>query len=239
MKITFLGTRGEIERRTELHRRHSSLLVAHRGRRVTIDCGADWLGQIPRPSPDAMVLTHAHPDHVGGLRGGSPCPVYATDATWRAIERYDIAERAVVRSRVPVTIGGIVFEAFPLEHSLRAPAVGYRISAGKVTVFYAPDVVSIHAQRQGLAGIGLYVGDGASTVRPIVRRRNGALIGHASIRDQLDWCAGEGVTRAIFTHCGSEVVRGHQHAVARVAALGRERGVDAGIAYDGMEVTLR
>jgi hypothetical protein len=44
MELTFLGTRGEIERRTRRHRMHTSLMVSHRGARVMIDCGLDWLG---------------------------------------------------------------------------------------------------------------------------------------------------------------------------------------------------
>lgn len=76
--------------------------------------------------------------------------------------------------------------------------------------------------------------------RGILRRRNGTLIGHASIRAQLDWCAAEGVRRAIFTHCGSEIVGGGEKAVtAKVESLGRERGVRAEIAYDGLVVVLR
>jgi glyoxylase-like metal-dependent hydrolase (beta-lactamase superfamily II) len=36
-----------------------------------IDCGADWLGEVDRVAPDVIVLTHAHPDHAGGLRKGA------------------------------------------------------------------------------------------------------------------------------------------------------------------------
>lgn len=57
---------------------------------------------------------------------------------------------------------GIEFEAFPVEHSLRAPAVGYRIRAGRVVIFYAPDVVSVVDEEKALSGLDLYVGDGSS-----------------------------------------------------------------------------
>jgi ribonuclease BN (tRNA processing enzyme) len=67
MKLTFLGTRGEIEARTRRHRMHSSLLVSYRSTRVMIDCGLDWLGKFERLRPRAIVLTHAHPDHAWGL----------------------------------------------------------------------------------------------------------------------------------------------------------------------------
>src|SRR5262245_50340635 len=124
MKLTFLGTRGEIEARTPKHRRHSSLLVAHRKRRVMVDCGLDWLGRIDEIAPHAIIVTHAHPDHAFGLKNGSPCPVYATAESWRGIRRYPIDDPRVVEPRVPIAIEGITFEAFPVEHSITAPAVG-------------------------------------------------------------------------------------------------------------------
>jgi uncharacterized circularly permuted ATP-grasp superfamily protein len=101
---------------------------------------------------------------------------------------------------------GIRFEAFPVEHSLIAPAVGCRVTDGKCCVFYAPDLVRIYASAEALCGIDIYIGDGASITRPILRHRNGMLIGHASIRSQLEWCAEESMRRAIFSHCGSEIV---------------------------------
>jgi glyoxylase-like metal-dependent hydrolase (beta-lactamase superfamily II) len=239
MRIRFLGTRGEIEHRTRMHGRHSALLIVYRGREVMVDCGVDWLAKLEQLSPRTIVLTHAHPDHAGGLARGSPGTVHATAETWAAIHRYPIRARELVRPREPFTVSGIRFEAFPLEHSLRAPAVGYRVSAGRARLFYAPDVVAVHDRRGALAGVDLYVGDGANVTRRIVRRREDALIGHASIREQLQWCAAEGVRHAIFTHCGSQIVRATgREAERKVEALGREHGIDAAIAYDGLEIGL-
>jgi glyoxylase-like metal-dependent hydrolase (beta-lactamase superfamily II) len=84
VKLTFLGTRGEIDARTRRHRMHTSLLVAYRGANVMIDAGLDCLGKLKRASPSAIVLTHAHPDHAWGLKRGAPCPVYAPEKTWQA-----------------------------------------------------------------------------------------------------------------------------------------------------------
>lgn len=238
MRLRFLGTRGEIERRSPRHRRHSVLLVSQRGRGLLVDCGRDWLGRLPRVQAEALLLTHAHPDHAAGLGAGCPWPVHASEQTWSALSRYPLGERRLVRPRQPEQIAGMSVEAFPVEHSLRAPALAYRIAAGRRVIFYAPDLVAVEGLGEAFAGLDLYVGDGAAIGRSIVRYRAGKPIGHASIRVQLDWCAQHGVGRAVFTHCGSEILRDERGAAAKVEALGAERGVHASIARDGLEVRL-
>jgi glyoxylase-like metal-dependent hydrolase (beta-lactamase superfamily II) len=81
MKLTFLGTRGEIEIRSKRHGMHSSLLVSDGVRDVMVDCGADWAEEVRRVNPCAIVLTHAHADHAGGVKGGSACIVFASYET--------------------------------------------------------------------------------------------------------------------------------------------------------------
>ena len=238
--LTFLGTRGEIDAKTLRHRMHSALLVSQRRSAVMIDCGADWLRRVKHMHLDAILLTHAHPDHVGGLKNGAPCHVFATYDTWSSLHTVPAIQRKALTCRSPIEMGGVIFEAYPVEHSMRAPAVGYRITSGRHHVFYAPDLVRIYDRHDALAGIQLYIGDGASITRPIVRKRGNAFIGHASMRTQLEWCRDEGVGRAIFSHCGSEIVAGDEEAVAaKVRALGNESRVAAKIAYDGLRITLK
>jgi phosphoribosyl 1,2-cyclic phosphodiesterase len=223
---------------------HTATLVVHGRARVLIDCGETWRKQVWRLAPDACILTHAHPDHADGLDRGAPCLVYATKESWQTIARFPIepALRRVLAPRVPTRIGGVVFEAFPVVHSVRAPAIGLRITAGKRRVFYVPDVVEIPHRRAALGRVEVYVGDGASIVRPIIRRSKsdpGTRIGHASIVTQLDWCLEEGVPRMIVTHCGSAIVGADERQVrARLRALGQERGVEVLLAHDGFEYAL-
>jgi phosphoribosyl 1,2-cyclic phosphodiesterase len=241
MKLLFLGTRGYISAHNRLHRRHSSLLVSYGRKRVMIDCGEDWIGHIESIHPDAIFITHAHPDHAGALLGGAGCPVYTTRAAWATMDNCEIKDRRIVETREPVALGRLAFEAFSVIHSLRAPAVGYRISGGRVAIFYVPDVVEIQERAaQALHGIRIFIGDGASMTRPLVRQHGNKLFGHTTVRAQLHWCHEAGVKRAIFTHCGSQIV-GHEQAEPdlKLRAMAREEHVDAQFAYDGMEVLLR
>jgi len=204
-----------------------------------VDCGADWLGRLEVVAPTAIVLTHAHADHAAGLAHGADCPVHATGETWSLIDRFPLADRHEVHPRQPFRIGVIGFEAFTVEHSLRAPAVGYRIACAGVSVFYVPDLAVIRERSEALRGAALYIGDGATVMRSMVRQRDGGAIGHVPIFKQLQWCREEGVKRAIFTHCGSEIVRGDARVIStHIRKLGLEEGVEASVADDGLTLAL-
>jgi phosphoribosyl 1,2-cyclic phosphodiesterase len=244
VKLTFLGTRGYVEPKNRKHRRHTSTLVSYRGRSVLIDYGEDWLGMAETIAPRAIVITHAHPDHAFGLRAGAPCPVYATPKTWKSLANFPVRpeQRRTLSARKPILIENMRFVPFPVVHSIRAPAVGYRITAGKITIFYVPDVVRIPRLREAFSGIRVYVGDGATISRPLLRRekRTGKTIGHASIVSQLDWCARHGVPKMMVTHCGSAIVRADPRRVQeKLSHLAHQRGVEVEIAYDGMEYLVR
>ena len=239
MELTFLGTRGETTVRSRRHWRHSVLLVEQGDARIMIDCGADWLHRLRIVAPTAIVLTHAHDDHAAGLAEGAPCPVYATEATWRLLRRLPIADRRMMPLRRGIRIGGVRFCAVPVRHSIRAPAVGYRVSGHGCCLFYLPDVAELPTPSDALRRVDLYIGDGATVRRSMVRRKGRTLVGHAPIIRQLDWCKKARVQRAIFTHCGSPIVRASPQAMdLLVDRLGREHDMDVRIAGDGERLSL-
>jgi ribonuclease BN (tRNA processing enzyme) len=174
-----------------------------------------------------------------GLEKRQPCPVYGPQKTWETLTRCRIEDPQLIHERTPTKICGIMFEAFAVEHSILAPAVGYRVSAGRARIFYAPDLVFIHERTAALKNVQIYIGDGATVTQSFIRRRGKTLIGHSRIRTQLTWCEKEGVPLAILTHCGSEIVTGDERQLlANLRGIGAEHGIEVGIAYDGMKLTL-
>jgi phosphoribosyl 1,2-cyclic phosphodiesterase len=224
VRLTFLGTRGGIAISSRRHRRHTSLLLQHGKSRIMIDCGTDWLHRLSSVAPTAIVITHAHPDHAGGLARGAHCPVYATRTTWSLLGSALVQDRHALPLRRPIAIDRVMFKAFPVAHSKLVPTVGLRIRMEKSCVVYIPDVADILDRPAVLRGIDAYIGDGAAMQRTMVRRRGRTLIGHAPIAAQLDWCEEAGVRQAIFTHCGSPIVGAN---AAQIDVLGLEHGMEA------------
>ena len=128
-----------------------------------------------------------------GIETRGALPVYAPQKTWQELQHYPIKDRHVIDERTRTKICGITFEAFPVEQSVLSPAVGYRVSAGRVCIFYVPDLIFIHDRATALKNVQVYIGDGATVTSSFIRRRGKTLIGHSPVRTQLTWCEKEGV----------------------------------------------
>jgi phosphoribosyl 1,2-cyclic phosphodiesterase len=238
MRLTFHGTLASIRPGNVRHARQSMLEVAYGGRRLLIDCGDDWRGRLPTADPVALLLTHAHDDHVGGLVNGMPCPVYAHAATWERIQAFPLRQQRVITPRKPFYVAGIRLTAFAVQHSPRAPTVGYRIQAGCSTVFYCPDVACIPDRHRVLRGVQLFIGDGTAVHHTLLRLEDGMLYGHAPLPNQLRWCAEEGVPRMLASHCGEEILGDERQVAHQLHNQARKLRIKADIAYDGMTLKL-
>jgi glyoxylase-like metal-dependent hydrolase (beta-lactamase superfamily II) len=120
---------------------HSACLLLHSGKRLLLDLGQTWTGKLERLSPDWIAITHAHPDHSFGLASGAEMPVFVTPESYALLKHYPVADFRVIKTGRPFHAGPFRVLAYPVVHSLRAPAVGFRVSAGGTTVVYNPDVI--------------------------------------------------------------------------------------------------
>ena len=238
MRLRFWGTRANIIERSAWHPFHSALEIETGQNSILIDCGADWRQGLPC-SPSALLLTHAHDDHVDGLRAGTDLPVYATAVTQQVVAPWLSQKVRRLEIGVPLALAGLEIVPVKLQHSLRAPAVGLRINADGRTLFYAPDVAFLLRGCEDLADVDLYIGDGTSVFEPLTRWEGSHLLGHASIPTQIFWCALAGVKQAVFTHCGKELVDDEKDRLQNaIIEIGRQRGVQVDIAHHGQALWL-
>ena len=120
------------------------LLVECGDTRVMVDCGFGVEAAVERlaragcePADlDAILVTHEHGDHAGGVAGLSDqfdIPVYLTRGTFSALdpEGRDIARRVFIDPYTPVAIGAIEVRPFTVPHDAREP-VQFVLSDGAV-----------------------------------------------------------------------------------------------------------
>jgi len=180
MKITILGTSnawgpnpflgtpwpmtGKLSDDTlvEIRKFRTSLLIETSDeKRVLIDCGPDFGHQrrhFQMGPLDAILLTHPHNDHAGGLEELNvyrptqclPIPTFAHPNCWAEIKEkkglgYIIDPRRLVTEEtlqafVPFQIGTATIVPFPVEHSSQAPgSLGFAITDGSRRVIYTGD----------------------------------------------------------------------------------------------------
>jgi hypothetical protein len=238
MKLTLLGTRAEIEARLYRHRRHSALVIERNDARIMIDRGADWLHCLRRIALTAIV--HAHADHAAGPINGAPCPVYARRPRCGCSVARRLLTGALYHFAGPCALGAC--GSAPSQCVTPFVLLPSPI-AGRPTV---PALLSAQYRRKPKAAdtlrqIDIYRGDRATMSRSMARRKAGMLVRTCTpIVRQLAWCAKAHVRRAIFTYCGSPIVRAPPRSLdALIDRLGRKQGIEARAARDGDRLSVR
>lgn len=114
--------------------RGNALVVEAGSTRVLLDCGFSTVETIARldrlglrgEDIDAVVVTHEHDDHVGGvarLAGRFGMRVYATAGTFAAVGGMPTGmDATIVDPHSVFTVGDLSIEPFPVPHDAREPA---------------------------------------------------------------------------------------------------------------------
>lgn len=242
MRLTFFGSRGYVEESSPSHSGHSAFAVEAQGFRVLCDFGENRRGMLGQIRPDAIVVTHAHPDHGGGLAEGTGIPVYASRVTHAILAALPIRNRVTVAAARRRTLGPFSLTLFPVVHSVRCPCTAVRLEAEGRALLYSGDVVSFEDPDRAFRGVVAYVGDGSTLAGSLVRRHpTGTLVGHTTVRAQLGWLGRYGVRRAVFSHFGKGPIEmGDEALRSRIASLAREKApqCETSIAVDGATFSL-
>jgi ribonuclease BN (tRNA processing enzyme) len=242
VRAHFYGTKGYVEESSKAHAGHSAFVLELDLFRLLCDFGENRKGMLAKIRPDAVFISHAHPDHGWGLWEGCEVPVYASEVTHALLEELPILHRVRVSPETAVEIGPFRLTPFPVIHSVRCPCIGARIEGGGRTVVYSGDIVAFENPDAALAGADVYIGDGSTLRGSLVRRHpSGALMGHTTIRAQLGWLSRFGVLRAIFSHFGKGPIdMGDEALREALETLAAETppGCTVTAAHDGLELEL-
>ncbi len=245
MRLHFYGTKGYVDASSRSHASHSAFTVEAAGFRLLCDFGENLRGKLAGIAPDAVFVSHAHPDHAWGLAEGTAVPVLASEASHALMSAFPSAARVRALPEAPVALGPFRVTTFEVLHSVRCPCVAARIETPEGTVVYSGDIVSFEsaaARDRALEGADVYVGDGSTLTASLVRRHgSGALVGHTTIRAQLGWLGKANVPAAVFSHFGEEpIAMGDRSLKAAIQELAAKAAPDCRVlvARDGFEVEI-
>ena len=189
--------------------RGNALLVEANGTRILLDCGFSFAETVARlqrlgcaaEDVDAIVVTHEHDDHIGGVarfatRTG--IPVYMTAGTRAAMGgRFDDVDCRCFDPHAPFRIGALTIEPFPVPHDAREPAQmvfddgTHRL--GVLTDVGAP-TVHIRSMLSGCSALVLECNYDERMLRegpypPSVKARIGSRFGHMRNEDAAELLA--------------------------------------------------
>jgi len=137
---------------------------------------------------------NSHPDHCLGLKmEKTKIPVFMSKETSDRLpeDKFPLQDRRVVKDNFK--FDSINAQEIPVGHSTKAPMSGLIIETDEGKIGYFPDVLDIPNRKQVLRRLTIYIGDGSSLTRDIIRKIGGKHVGHVSIASQIAWCreAGE------------------------------------------------
>jgi len=177
----------------------NSLVVEAGSTRVLLDCGFSLSEAVARlgrcglaaDDLDAIIVTHEHDDHVGGvarLAAKYELPVYLTHGTFVALDgaRSALLDVTVIDSHTAVAIGDLEIQPYPVPHDAREPAQ-FVFGDGAVRLGVLTDVGTstphIQSMLSGVDGLVLECNHDADLLAsgaypPWLKRRIAGRLGH-------------------------------------------------------------
>ncbi len=230
MKITILGTRGEIEESAPYHSKQSGVLIDDR---IMLDCGDErFLACHPR----YILITHLHPDHAFFVRAGHfaipDASVYAPDPFQNA---------PITRTTKPFMLEDYRITPIPTIHSIKVKSNAYLIEHKKKRILYTGDMIWIEKEYHHLLhDLDLVITEASYMRRGgLVRRdpKTGNIYGHTGVPNLIALFA-QYTPSIVLTHFGAWFYKDMKEGRRKCMQLGREYEVEVIVGYDGLELTV-
>jgi phosphoribosyl 1,2-cyclic phosphate phosphodiesterase len=179
-------------------RLRSSIMVEGR---VLVDAGPDCYHQLRRAGdlPEAVVITHAHHDHVLGVHDLAKLgriPMHIAKPAERELRKLfpRIDQRIMhMTPGVPIDLGGgLECRPFDVQHG-STPTLGLRFTQGPASLVYIPDTGAPPDSRLA-RDADLLILDGS--------RKTNTFSGHLSMEDAIPIVRRLRAKRTLFTHIG-------------------------------------
>ena len=208
VKFKFLGTRANIEESSKKHKYRSSFLIEYKKTKLLFDYGTLHKKNLEKIKPDAVLITHAHPDHYSWTEENiaTNVPVYLTKETFK-YGKFKPQNFKIIKPNKKFKIKKFTILPYRVLHSIRCPAVGFKIFADKKNIIYTGDLADIVNKDKILNDADYYIGDGSCIRANLVRKKDNVIIGHARITTQINWCKKHKIKNIIFTHLGKETIK--------------------------------
>lgn len=232
MKITILGTRGEIDTSSPYHSKHSGVLINDD---LLLDCGEQ---SFLKHNPRWIVITHLHPDHAFFVR--SPRDNIKINVPLYAPEKYK--GQTIVVPTSMFKVGDYRITPIPTIHSLKVKSTAYVIEHKGTKIVYTGDVVWIEKRYHHLfEDVDLVITE-ASYIRKggLIRRdvETDKIYGHTGVPNLIALFK-KYTSTILFVHFGSWFYENSAAAHKQFKRLARDNdNIDLIVGYDGLTIEL-